>query len=127
MILSNVSSTARIIALLVLLGSVSPWLLLLPVTAVPPMVADRLAGMLFGLASDAEAAAELRCYGLSAHITAMHRKLVADLDRRAQVEALKVLAVQSAGWLLYAAGRMTAIGFTVVRASDGGTRLAPSS
>jgi len=141
MILSNASSAAQIIALLVLLGSVSPWLLLLPVTAIPPMVADRLAkritkrsenamaddrrlaGMLFELASDAEAAGELRCYGLSAHVAAMHRKLEGDLDRRAQVEAVKVLAVQAAGWLLYAAGLMTAIGFTVVRATEGGISL----
>ena len=42
-ILTNASSAARIIALLVLLGSVSPWLLLLPVAAVPPLLADRLA------------------------------------------------------------------------------------
>jgi ATP-binding cassette subfamily B protein len=141
MILSNVSSVAQIIALLILLGSVSPWLLLLPVTAAPPMVADRLAkritkrsenamaddrrlaGMLFELASDAEAAGELRCYGLAPHVAAMHRKLVAELDRRARLEAVKVLAVQSVGWLLYAAGLMTAIGFTVVRACDGAISL----
>ena len=42
-LLSNIASGARIVALLVLLASVSPWLLLLPVCAVPPMVADRLA------------------------------------------------------------------------------------
>src|SRR6201992_529491 len=69
-LLSNASQLARIITLLVLLATVSPWLLLLPVCAVPPLVADRLAkritkraendmahtsrlaGMLFGLASN---------------------------------------------------------------------------
>ncbi len=49
-------SAARIIALLVLLGSVSPWLLLLPVTAVPPLVADRLAKKITKQSEDAMAA-----------------------------------------------------------------------
>ena len=136
-ILSNVSSAARIIALLVLLGSVSPWLLLLPVTAVPPLIADRvakkitkrsenemsaqrrLAGMIFELSSNAAAAGELRSYGLSGHLSGLHARLAESLDRRAGVEARRVLAVQSAGWLLYAAGLMGAIAFIVVRASHG--------
>lgn len=135
------TAAARIIALLVLLGSVSPRLLLLPVTAVPPLLADRvakritkasedamaaarrLAGMLFQLACDAERAGELRSYGLSGVIARRHAALTAALDRRARTEALKVLAVQSAGWLLYAAGLMAAIGFTVIRASDGSLSL----
>ncbi len=136
-ILSNVSSAARIIALLVLLGSVSPWLLLLPVTAVPPLIADRaakkitkrsedemsaqrrLAGMIFELSSNAAAAGELRSYGLSGHLSGLHARLAESLDRRAGAEARRVLAVQSAGWLLYAAGLMGAIAFVVVRASYG--------
>jgi ATP-binding cassette, subfamily B, bacterial len=140
-ILSNVTAAARIIALLALLGSVSPWLLFLPVAAVPPLLADRLAkrvtrrsqdgmaadrrlaGMLFRLASDAESAGELRSYGLSRTIVGRHAALTAGLDRRARVEALKVLGLQSAGWLLYAAGLMAAIGFTAVRASDGSLSL----
>src|SRR6201999_1756364 len=81
-ILSNISSAARIIALLVLLGSVSPWLLLLPVTAAPPLLAHRLpkritrrsedgmaadrrlAGLIFDLSANASAAGEIRSYGL---------------------------------------------------------------
>jgi len=140
-ILSNVSQVARIIALLVLLGSVSPWLLLLPVTAVPPLVADRiakkitrksedamatdrrLAGMIFDISANAGAAGELRSYGLAPHLKALHGKLTSALDRSAAREARKVLAVQSAGWLLYAAGLMGAIAFTVVRASDGAISL----
>ena len=140
-ILTNVTSAARIIALLALLGSVSPWLLLLPITAVPPLVCDRLAkritrnsenamaadrrlaGMLFELAADAESAGELRSYGLSALVRDRHAALGAALNRRARVEAVKVLAVQGAGWLLYAAGLMAAIGFTVVRAADGAISL----
>jgi ATP-binding cassette, subfamily B, bacterial len=140
-IMSNVSSAVRIIALLVLLGSVSPWLLLLPVIAVPPLFADRiakkitkrsqdamaadrrLAGMLFDLGASASAAGELRCYGLAPHLSAEHARLTATLDRRAATEALKVLAVQSLGWLVYAAGLMGAIAFVAVRASAGALSL----
>ncbi|HVT69882.1 MAG TPA: ABC transporter ATP-binding protein [Trebonia sp.] len=140
-ILSNVSSVARIIALLVLLGSVSPWLLLLPVTAVPPLVADRvakkitrksedemaadrrLAGMIFDISANAGAAGELRSYGLAPRLKSLHASLTGSLDRRAAREARAVLAVQSAGWLLYAAGLMGAIAFVAVRASDGALSL----
>jgi ATP-binding cassette subfamily B protein len=136
-ILQNVSSAARIIALLVLLGSVSPWLLLIPVTAVPPLLADRLAkritrraqdsmaadrrlaSMIFDLSANAAAAGELRAYGLAPRLKSLHASLITALDRRAGREARAVLAVQSAGWLLYAAGLMGAIAFVVVRASDG--------
>ncbi len=140
-ILSNVSQVARIIALLVLLGSVSPWLLLLPVTAVPPLIADRLAkkitrksedavaadrrlaGMIFDISANAGAAGELRSYGLAPHLKSLHASLTRSLDSSAAREARKVLAVQSAGWLLYAAGLMAAIAFTVIRASDGAVSL----
>ena len=130
-ILSNVSMVARIIVLLVLLGSVSPWLLLLPVTAAPPLIADRLAkkitkkseddmaadrrlaGMVFDISAAAWAAGELRSYGLAPRLKSLHASLTGSLDRRAAREARKVLAVQSAGWLLYAAGLMAAIAFVV--------------
>jgi ATP-binding cassette, subfamily B, bacterial len=140
-VLSNASTAARIIALLVLLATVSPWLLLLPVAAVPPLLADRLAKkitkrsedamaadsrlatMIFDLSASASAAGELRCYGLGPHLAAEHARLSASLDRSARLEARKVLAVQSAGWLLYAVGLMAAIAFVVIRASDGAISL----
>ena len=136
-LLTNTSTAARIVLLLVLLGSVSPWLLLIPVTAVPPLVADRVAkritknaqeamaadrrlsGMLFDLSANAAAAGELRSYGLAGHLAGLHAALTEKLDRSTGAEARKVLAVQSAGWLLYAAGLMAAIAFVVVRASAG--------
>ena len=136
-ILSNVSMAARIIVLLILLGSVSPWLLLIPVTAVPPLVADRvakkitkkseddmaadrrLAGLVFDISAAPWAAGELRSYGLAPRLKALHASLIGTLNRRAGREARQVLAVQSAGWLLYAAGLMGAIAFVAIRASDG--------
>ncbi len=141
MLLSNLASVVRIVALLVLLGSVSPWLLFLPLAAVPPLLADRLAkritrrsedgaadtarlaNLVFGLSSDAAAAGEVRAYGLDGHLAAEHRRLRAELDRRSAGEALRVLAVQGTGWLLYAALLMGAIALVVVRATDGALSL----
>jgi ATP-binding cassette, subfamily B, bacterial len=140
-LLQNTAVVVRIIVLLVLLGSVSPWLLLLPVASAPPLLADRvakritkrsqddmaadrrLAGLLFDLSASASAAGELRCYGLAPHVRELHASLEGTLDRRAATEARKVLVVQSAGWLLYAVGLMAAIAFVVVRATDGAISL----
>lgn len=140
-LLGNVASFARIAVLLVLLASVSPWLLLLPVCAVPPLVADRLAkritkraeddmahtrrlaSMLFGLAGDVTAAGEIRAYGLAPHLAVEHRRLTAEVDRRSSREALSVLAVQGTGWLIYAVGLMGAVALVVVRASAGALTL----
>jgi ATP-binding cassette subfamily B protein len=140
-LLSNVASVARIVTLLVLLASVSFWLLALPLAAIPPIVADRaakritkssedeiahtrrLATMLFGLTTDGATAGEVRAYGLSRHLAAEHRRLVAVVDRSNARQALRVLAVQSLGWLLYAGLLMAAIAFVVVRAADGALSL----
>jgi ATP-binding cassette subfamily B protein len=136
-LLQSVASSVRIVALIALLASVSPWLLFLPVCAVPPLVADRLAkritkraeddmshtkrlaGMIFGLASDTTAAGEIRAYGLSAHLAAEHRRLSDEVNRRSRREAARVLLVQGTGWLLYAVGLMGAIGLIAVSASSG--------
>ncbi len=98
-LLSNVASVARIAAFLVLLLTVSPWLLLLPVCAVPPLVADRiakrltkraqnemahtrrLAGLIFGLTSDVGSAGEVRSYGLGRYLASEHRRLSADVGQ----------------------------------------------
>jgi ATP-binding cassette subfamily B protein len=140
-LLSSVASGARIIALIALLAVVSPWLLLLPLCAVPPLVADRLAkritkraeddmahtarlaSMLFGLASNTTVAGEIRAYGLSRHLAAEHRRLSDEINRRSAREALQILAVQGTGWLLYAAGLMGAIALIVVQASSGAMSL----
>ena len=71
------------------------------------MAADRrLAGLVFDISAAPSAAGELRSYGLAPRLKALHASLTGTLDRRAAREARQVLAVQSAGWLLYAAGLM---------------------
>jgi ATP-binding cassette, subfamily B, bacterial len=134
-ILSNLSSVARIVTLLALLASVSPWLLLLPICTIPPLVADRiskrltrdnqnstahvarLAGMLFTLSTESGTAGEIRAYGLADHLAAEHAALTRKLNRGSNSLALRVLAVQSAGWLIYAAGLMGAIAFVALGAT----------
>lgn len=140
-LLSSTAMVARIVTLLVLLGSVSPWLLLLPVCAAPPMVADRiakriikqaddemattrrLASMIFQLMTGVGTASEVRAYGLSQRLTAEHRRWSEELNRRSRREAIQVLGVQAVGWLLYAAALMAAIAFVVVRATEGAMSL----
>ena len=140
-LLSNIANAARIITLMVLLGSVSPWLLLLPISAVPPLIADRvakrvtkraendmaattrLATMIFGLTSDVAASAEIRSYGLSSYLTAEHERLREEVNRRSRREAWTVLGLQSVGWLTYSALLMGAVAFVVVRATDGAISL----
>jgi ATP-binding cassette, subfamily B, bacterial len=135
-LLTNIASSARIIALITLLATVSPWLLLVPIAAVPPLIADRiakkiatraddemahdrrLAAMLFGLSTDAGSAGELRAYGLSAVLAERHAELTTAIDRRSKREALAVFGVQAVGWTIYALGLMGAIAFVVIRASD---------
>lgn len=134
-ILTSLSSAARIVALLVLLATVSPWLLLLPVCTLPPLVAGRvarkitkkrednmaadrrLAGLYFNLASSAPAAAEVRSYGLGGHLSAEHAALAARIDRGSRREAVLVLLVSGSGWLVYATGLMGAVAFVVVSAT----------
>jgi ATP-binding cassette subfamily B protein len=135
-LLSNIASSARIIAFVVLLATVSPWLLLVPIAAAPPLIAERfakrisrqadddmaddrrLAAMLFGLCTDAGSAGEIRAYGLAPTLQARHQGLIDGVDRRSRREALEVFGVQAIGWTLYATALMGAIAFVVVRASE---------
>jgi ATP-binding cassette subfamily B protein len=135
--LSNVSSIARIATLLVLLALVSPWLLLLPIAVLPPLVADRiakrivrrtedagaddgrLAGMVFSLLTDPEASGEVRVFGIGDRLRGLHRRLSDGLNSASRREAIQLLVVQGAGWLLYACVLMGAIAFVVVSAAGG--------
>jgi ATP-binding cassette, subfamily B, bacterial len=142
LLLSNVAGVARIVAFLVLLSLISPWLLLLPVCALPPLLGDRLtrritrraenrmshtqrlANLLFALASEPQSAAEVRAYGLGTHLREEHARLTGELRRRSNREALLVLGVQATAWLFYAAGLMAAMAFVVLRASTGAISVA---
>jgi ATP-binding cassette, subfamily B, bacterial len=136
-ILSNLSGVARIVTLLILLASVSPWLLLLPLCTIPPLITDRiakrivkdnenstahiarLARMLFTLSTESASAGEIRAYGLADHLAAEHAELTRQLNRSSNSLARQVLLVQAAGWIIYAAGLMGAIAFVTISAANG--------
>src|SRR6201999_3030760 len=42
-LLTQIASSARILALIALLATVSPWLLLVPIAALPPLFGERVA------------------------------------------------------------------------------------
>jgi len=108
-ILSNVSMAARIIVLLVLLGSVSPWLLLIPVTAAPPLIADRLAKKITKKSED-DMAADRRLERLPDAVAVDRDRMNAvralEAEQRERIKAYMSLGqpvpapVIAAGWLL---------------------------
>jgi ATP-binding cassette subfamily B protein len=83
----------------------------------------RQAGLFFALAADASSAGEIRSYGLARHLGAEHARLSAQVTRRSAREAAQVLAIQSAGWLLYAVALIGAMTFVIVRAVHGDVSL----
>jgi ATP-binding cassette subfamily B protein len=134
-ILSNLANGARIVVYLILLGTISPWLLLLPLCAIPPLLADRvakriirraeddtadgarLAGLIFGLLTSPGSAGEVRVFGLKDRLTQMHGSITEGLNGSSRSQALRVLGVQATGWLIYAAGLMAAIAFVTISAT----------
>ena len=136
-LLTLASVAVRTIGIAVLLGTVYPPLVLLPLSGLPPYFADkhsvavrertekriaeqrRLAGELFELTATAGPAKEIRTYGLGDELRARHDELTAGA-RRAVVRAATAGALWSAlGWFLYAAGFVAAIAVIAVRAAHG--------
>lgn len=106
----------------VLLGMVSPWLLLIVVFAVPSVLAgskaerlrqtaltataaaSRRARHLFDLATSAPAGKELRVYGLQDELRERHLRLLRDTDGTLDRAAGRAFLVSAAGWLVFTAG-----------------------
>ncbi|MBO0868302.1 MAG: ABC transporter ATP-binding protein [Micromonosporaceae bacterium] len=120
-----------------LLASVYPPVLLVPLLAVVPWLADRraaavqrrsddelaepkrLAGELFGFATTAASAKELRTYGVTGTVAARHARL-SELVRAGSVRAaVRGACWEGLGWLGYAAGFVAAIIVLVLRAVHG--------
>jgi ABC-type multidrug transport system fused ATPase/permease subunit len=115
-------ATLRAAVTVVLLSTVSPWLLLIAVFAVPVMLAGgkaerlrqaaltaaapatRQARHLFGLATSAAAAKELRVYGLQDELRGRHASLTDDADRVLDRAGRRAFAVSAVGWLVFTAG-----------------------
>jgi ATP-binding cassette subfamily B protein len=121
----------------VLLALVWPPLIVVPLLAIAPAVADRKAATvekrsdddladrrrllddLFSLASTAAPARELRTFGVTDGLLARHARLGDEVNRRALRAAHVAALWEAAGWILYAAGFGAAIVALVLRAAHG--------
>jgi ATP-binding cassette, subfamily B, bacterial len=127
----------RAIGIVVLLATIYLPVLVIPLLAVAPALSDRwaarvqrraddslaedrrLLGALFAFATSADSAREVRSYGISDALTRRHAELTEHVRRRAVRAALLSAGLEAAGWLVFAAGLITAIVVLVLRAVDG--------
>jgi ATP-binding cassette, subfamily B, bacterial len=135
--LGMLKSAIQFVGVAVLLALVWPPLIVVPLLAVAPAVADRKAAKiekrsdddladprrllddLFSLASTAAPARELRTFGVTEGLLARHRRLGDEVNRRALRAAHVAALTEAAGWVLYAAGFGAAIVALVLRAAHG--------
>jgi ATP-binding cassette, subfamily B, bacterial len=135
--LGMVSSGIQFLGVAVLLALVWPPLVVVPLLAVAPALADRKAAAvqkrsdddladrrrllehLFTLASTAAPARELRTFGATGGLLARHARLGDEVNSGA-LRAARVGALwEASGWILYAAGFGVAIAALVLRAAHG--------
>jgi type IV secretory pathway TrbD component len=126
---------ARAIGIVVLLATIYPPVLVVPLLAIVPALSDRRAGVvqqraedslasdrrlldeLFGLATSADEARELRTYGITDALAARHAALAERVRRRAVRAALVSAGWEAVGWLVFAVGVVAAIVVLVLRAA----------
>jgi ABC-type multidrug transport system fused ATPase/permease subunit len=124
-------------AMVGLLATVYPPVLVVPLFALAPALAARraarvlqrsddaladdlrLADELFALSTDSRAARDLRTYGIAAPLAARHAALGEAIRRRALRGALHGAAWEALGWLVFAAAFVAAIVALVLRAAHG--------
>ncbi|HEV2640835.1 MAG TPA: ABC transporter ATP-binding protein [Actinocrinis sp.] len=120
-----------------LIAAIYPPVLLVPLLALAPMLADRRAARiqakseeslavdnrlltdLFTLATIAQHARELRVYGLTGPLAARHRQLGEELRVKNLRSTLRSAAWEALGWIIFAAGFGTAVVVLTVRAVHG--------
>src|ERR1700728_1157464 len=135
--LGMVKSAIQFVGVAVLLALVWPPLIVVPLLAVAPAVADRKAAKiekrsdddladprrllddLFSLAYTAAPARELRTFGVTEGLLARHKRLGDEVNKRALRAAHVAALTEAAGWVLYAAGFGAAIVALVLRAAHG--------
>lgn len=132
-----IASLARLGATAVLLGRISPMLLLLPAFGVPSVLLGARAQRtldrvreenaepirrrrhLFELATQAGPGKELRVFGLADRILGMHADESERLVRLEATERLRSAWLRAAGWGVFSLGYVGAIAVVVWRASRG--------
>ncbi len=135
--LGMIRSGIQFVGAAVLLALVWPPLIVVPLLAVAPAVADRKAAKvekrsdddladrrrllddLFSLASTAAPARELRTFGVTDGLLARHARLGDEVNRKGLRAAHVAALWEAAGWILYAAGFGGAIVALVLRAAHG--------
>jgi ATP-binding cassette subfamily B protein len=127
----------RSLAIVVLLATIYPPILIVPVFALAPLIANRrattlqrraddalaeprrLLAELFAIATDPQGARELRTYGATAAVADRHAALGDEIRRRALRAQLVASAWEAAGWLAFALAFAAAILALVLRAAHG--------
>ena len=135
--LGMIRSGIQFVGAAILLALVWPPLIVVPLLAVAPALADRkaarvekrsddeladprrLLGDLFSLASSAGPASELRTFGVTDGLLARHARLGDEVNSKALRAAHAAALWEAAGWILYAAGFGAAIVALVLRAAHG--------
>ena len=123
--------------IVVLIATIYPPVLLVPLLALAPILADRraarlqkrnedstaadsrLLGDLFTLATTAQHARELRVYGLTGELAERHRQLGEQLRVSALRTTVRSAAWEALGWIVFAAGFGAAVVVLTVRAVHG--------
>jgi ATP-binding cassette, subfamily B, bacterial len=127
----------RSIGIVVLLATVYLPVLVVPLLALAPALSDNLAARLqqradnaiaedrrllaglFGIATSADSARELRTYGLTEALIERHDALIDRVRRRSVHAALLSALLEGIGWLIFALGVVGAIVVLVLRAAHG--------
>ncbi|HZC27629.1 MAG TPA: ABC transporter ATP-binding protein [Actinopolymorphaceae bacterium] len=131
----------QLVATAVVLARLQPWLLLLPVLAVPAAwlsqraeherrrgeeaVAEsrRTTEHLFTLASSAESAKEIRTYALQDELLRRHRDLSTGIHRTTESALFRSLGLTALGWVIFALAYVGGVLLTLRAAAAG--RLTP--
>ena len=136
-LISLTGQAARALGIVVLLATIYPPVLVVPLLALAPALSDRAAGALqqraddelasdrrlldelFGLATSAEEARELRTYGITDALAARHAALAERVRHRKVRAALMSAVLEGVGWLVFAVGVVAAIVVLVLQAAHG--------
>jgi ATP-binding cassette subfamily B protein len=128
---------ARTIGIVIILALIYPWLALLPLCGIAPVLGERLsvrlrqrvderlapdrrlADELFELATTASSAKELRVFGSAAPLRARHGSLARVVNSGTVRAAILGGVFGAVGWLVFAGGFVTGIAAVVVRATHG--------
>jgi ATP-binding cassette subfamily B protein len=121
----------RAAVMVVLLASVNRYFLLFPLFGLAPVIADsfgtshrkrvdddqvveiRKANDLFALATNAEAAKEMRLFGLTHEVVQRHGQISAGIVRRTTTAGLRATGFGIIGWIIFSCGFVGGIGVLV--------------